>query len=212
MIGKLAQAISKAILRGLLLMLPVVLAIGIVVWLVRTIEQQLGPLLVWLGLGALYFPGLGVILLLGVSLVLGILVRNRLLAKVVELLQAGLERIPLIGPVYRALQDLLRMVGDKDSVEATQPVSVRLPDHEIDMLGLQLPDSMARRLGAPTADKALVYLPMTYQIGGFMVAVERSRIEPMAMSSMEALQFIMAGGMGGKRQEGPHSSPDGASA
>lgn len=203
MIGKLVQVISKAILRGLLLMVPVVLAIGIVVWIVRTVEQQLDPLLVWLGLGELYFPGLGVILLLAVSLALGILVRNRLLANIVGLLQSALERIPLVGPVYRALQDLLRMVADNDSVEATQPVSVRLPDQEIDMLGLQLPDSMARRLGAPVADKVLVYLPMTYQIGGFMVGVERSRITPVAMSSMEALQFIMAGGMGGKRQGAP---------
>ena len=44
-------------------------------------------------------------------------------------------------------------------------------------------------------DHDLVYIPMSYQIGGFMLILPRSRLQPLNMKPGEALQMIMMGGI-----------------
>lgn len=43
-----------------------------------------------------------------------------------------------------------------------------------------------------------VYLPMSYQLGGFTVIVRRAQIEPVAMSTEDALRFAITAGMNAK--------------
>ena len=40
-----------------------------------------------------------------------------------------------------------------------------------------------------------MYLPMSYQIGGFMVLVPRSAVEPVEMSVDAALKLVITAGM-----------------
>ena len=48
------------------------------------------------------------------------------------------------------------------------------------------------------ASKVLVYLPMGYQIGGYSIAVDQSRVEPLDMSFEEAMRFILTAGVSQK--------------
>ena len=43
--------------------------------------------------------------------------------------------------------------------------------------------------------EVLVYLPMSYQLGGFTVWVPKSSLTPVEMSIPEAMRFAMTGGM-----------------
>jgi uncharacterized membrane protein len=44
-------------------------------------------------------------------------------------------------------------------------------------------------------DKVAVYLPMSYQVGGFMVIVPKSRITIVDMSIEEAMKFALTAGL-----------------
>ena len=47
-------------------------------------------------------------------------------------------------------------------------------------------------------DNVLVYLPLSYQIGGYMIAVPRNAVQPMAMSMEQAMRFTLTAGVTGE--------------
>ena len=47
-------------------------------------------------------------------------------------------------------------------------------------------------------DKVLVYLPMSYMIGGFTVFIPREHVRPIKMSMEEAMRFVLTAGITGK--------------
>jgi uncharacterized membrane protein len=53
--------------------------------------------------------------------------------------------------------------------------------------------SLPGKLGA--SDTVGVYLPMSYQIGGYTVFLPRSAIEPIDMSVEDAMRFTLTAGM-----------------
>lgn len=203
--SRLLTFLSRSILSGMLLIMPPILAVGIVVWVVMLLEDYTRPVILWLIPASWYWPGVGALAALALMLMVGILARNTLLKRLLELMQQGLEALPILGPLYRALQDLSAMLADNDSPQtASKPVMVHFPHLQVSMLGLELPPSVDTRL-PESDDQVLIYLPMTYQIGGFMVRVPREWLEPLPMSSMEALQYIIGGGIGTGRGQPPET-------
>jgi uncharacterized membrane protein len=51
-------------------------------------------------------------------------------------------------------------------------------------------------------DRVAVYLPMSYQVGGFTAIVPRSAIEQVEMSMEEAMRFAVTAGMSTTRPGG----------
>ncbi|MFQ5844624.1 MAG: hypothetical protein ACE5JG_06495, partial [Planctomycetota bacterium] len=49
--------------------------------------------------------------------------------------------------------------------------------------------------GEGEADRAAVYLPMSYGIGGFTILVPRSALRPVKMGFEEAMRFAVTAGM-----------------
>ena len=56
----------------------------------------------------------------------------------------------------------------------------------------RLPESFRDR------DSVLVYLPMSYMVGGYTVLVPRDHIQPCKMSMDEAMRFALTAGITGK--------------
>jgi uncharacterized membrane protein len=52
-------------------------------------------------------------------------------------------------------------------------------------------------------DKVAVYLPMSYQIGGYTVNVPRSCVEPIDMSFQDAMRYALTAGMAAAEKTGP---------
>jgi uncharacterized membrane protein len=49
--------------------------------------------------------------------------------------------------------------------------------------------------GVGTASEVAVYLPMSYQVGGYTVILPREAIRPVEMSREEAMKFILTAGL-----------------
>ena len=50
-------------------------------------------------------------------------------------------------------------------------------------------------------DRVAVYLPLSYQIGGYMLFMPRSALIPIDMSLEDAMRFSITAGMSTKRNE-----------
>ena len=51
---------------------------------------------------------------------------------------------------------------------------------------------------ASMSDSVLVYLPMSYMVGGYTVLIPRSELRPLKMSMEEAMRFVLTAGITGK--------------
>jgi uncharacterized membrane protein len=187
-------------LRGLLLLVPIVISVQFLVWLALTLEAQLQPAVKWLLPEGRYFPGLAVLLFLLLAFVVGVLTRHMLMNKVVAILEGLLEKTPVIGSIYPVVRQLTDLLSDRGK-DNGKVVLVDLPGGEGQAIGLVMLQGDRDRVEWLPPDCDLVYLPMSYQMGGYSLVLQRERLRPLDMKAGEALQMVVMGGMAQRRAQ-----------
>ena len=190
--------ISKTLLTGFITLLPMVLTIYLLYWLGISSEEVLGKMLRYVLPKSIYFPGLGMFAGLMVVFVVGLMMNAYLVRKLFSLGEEILYRLPLIKSVYRAFRDFFDFFSpNKEGLG--QVVAVTLNGMELVGFVTQedpqrLPPSFRDR------DSVLVYLPMSYMVGGYTILVPRSELRPLQMSRDEAMRFVLTAGITGKNK------------
>ena len=190
---------SKTLLTGFITLFPVILTIYFLYWLAVSSENVMGAALRWLLPQAFYFPGLGMMAGLVFVFIVGLLMKAILIRQLFGLGEKILYRLPLIKTVYRAMRDLFEFFTPKKE-GLGQVVAVTYDG--IEMIGFvtqtdeqRLPESFREQ------DKVLVYLPMSYMIGGFTLFIPREHVRPIKMSMEEAMRFALTAGITGKSSD-----------
>ena len=193
------KAISKTLLTGFLTIIPVVLTIYLLYWIAVTSEEIMGTALRWVLPQATYFPGLGMIAGLVVVFMVGLLMKAILVRQLFAFGETILLRLPLIKTVYRAMKDLFDFFKPKDQ-GLGEVVAVTY--NGMEMIGFitqtdqqKLPESFREQ------DKVLVYIPMSYMIGGFTIFIPHEHVRPLKMSMDEAMRFALTAGITGKNKD-----------
>lgn len=191
------KLISKTLITGFITLLPIVLTIYLLYWVAVSSEQVMGGVLRMLLPNAVYFPGLGMIAGLVVVFLVGLMMNAILVRQLFAFGEQILYRLPLIKTVYRAMRDLFDFFKPKEEGYG-QVVTVSIAGME--MVGFitqedaaRLPESFRDR------DSVLVYIPMSYMIGGFTVLIPRKDVAPCKMSIEEAMRFVLTAGITGKQ-------------
>jgi uncharacterized membrane protein len=197
------HSLTKTFLRGLGIVLPIALTIYAVVWTAQTTEMLLKPLFVFLMPDRYYVPGSGFVLAIVLVYVAGLLMRLFVFEWLVRLGQRLLARTPLVKSIYNALNDFVSYVSRRPTEEVSRVVSIGL-DHEMSLVGF-ITDNDPHQFQAAgdPPDRVAVYLPMSYQIGGFTVLLPRDRLKPLAMGVEEAMRLVLTAGVGRKAEPLP---------
>lgn len=188
--------VTATFLRGLATILPILLTVYIVWWFATTAESLLGKPLKALLPSWIYHPGLGVAV--GVALVLAVgLVMELYIARRIW---SGLERvvlhIPVIKTVYGALKDFAGFISESSKQSSMGQVVRVTVAPQMHLLGfVTRQDFAGLPAGIADQDTVAVYLPMSYQIGGYTVFLPRALVQPLDMSVEEALRFTLTAGM-----------------
>ncbi len=199
----MVKFISKHILTGLVTILPVVLTLYLIYWLVVSAESVLGGMIrSWLP-ERLYWPGMGVVVGLAAVFCVGLLMHAYVVQRMFARGEKLLYRTPLIKSIYPALRDFLNYFSPDSRKEFEQVVAVTLGDSGMQVIGFvtqadpeNLPEDFRRE------DSILVYLPLSYMIGGYAVLVPRSAVHPIDMNMEEAMRFTLTAGVTGKAGPG----------
>lgn len=189
------KGFSKIFFTGLAAVLPVLLTVYILSWLAAKAESVLGSSIKLLLPDRWYTPGMG--LLAGVVLIflVGLTLRAWVVRRFFSLGEHLLNRIPLVKAIYGSIRDLTNFFGGKDQ-GFSQVVLVRLGDTQMKLLGFVTREDFSDLPAGLAGDGIVaVYMPMSYQIGGYTVMLPRSAIEPVDMSMQEAMKFAVTGGM-----------------
>lgn len=189
------RKLRSALVRGLVVVLPIGLTIWILWWLGSSTEALLGKAIMLMIPSEHYQPGMGivagVILLLFAGTVVNALIVRQLLAR----WEGFLERIPVVKTVYGATRDFLKLfpAGGKRR-ELRRVVLARFGDAQL--IGFVTQDD-ASDLGIVNAKENLVavYFPMSYQIGGYTVLLPRSDVKPLDLKVETAMRMVLTGGL-----------------
>ena len=172
-------------------------------------ERGLGGVIKWVLPDAWYVTGMGVVAGLVLIFILGLLVNIWGVPRLIRLGEKLIDRIPLVKTVYGAVRDLLGFFGKSGGLGAgNKVVMVSLGDTGIRAVGLltrERFDDLPPGLGGE--GYVAVYVPYSYQIGGFTLIVPRERVQPLDMHLEDAMRFIVtAGAKAGASQFQPISS------
>ena len=190
--------ISRNILAGLVTILPVVLTLYLLYWFAVTAETALGGMIRWFLPATSYWPGMGLIVGLLVVFLLGLLMHAYVFQRMFASGERLLYRMPLIKTVYRAIRDFFDYFSPASKKEFEQVVAVNIGDTGMQVIGF-VTQALPERLpeGFRDDDSILVYLPLSYMIGGYAVLMPRSAVRPLDMNMEEAMRFTLTAGVTG---------------
>ncbi|MGQ0543847.1 MAG: DUF502 domain-containing protein [Betaproteobacteria bacterium] len=185
---------GRIFLTGLLTVLPVVATVYFMVWLIGATERVLGRPLQWL-IPEGYQTGMGIVIAFALVLGVGVLMREYFFARLFRQLERLLLGVPLVRSIYGALRDMLGLFAGRKE-PSLEVVAVTLPGTSLRMLGfVTRADFADLPAGIAGEGEVAVYLPMSYQLGGYTVFVPRSALKPVPMSREDAMKFILTGGL-----------------
>jgi uncharacterized membrane protein len=192
------KSMSKTFLTGLITILPVALTLYLLYWLVVSAETALGNLIRLVLPEGLYWPGMGTIAGLLVVFLVGVLMHAYVVQRLFAWGEQVLYHVPVIKTVYRSIRDFLDYFSPARKDEFQQVVAVSIGETGMQVIGFvtqavpeRLPEDYRRD------DSVLVYMPMSYMIGGYAVLMPRSAIRPLDMSMEEAMRFTLTAGVTG---------------
>lgn len=190
------KSVGKIFLTGVFTLLPILATLYLVFWLFSAVESFLGRQLLFLLPDEYYRAGMGMLAAIVVIFLTGLLMRAWLFQQIVQGGEMLLLKIPLIKVVYKALKDLFGLFSDSKDSEALQVVSVQLPGTEMRLLGfVTRSDFSDLPAGVGFDGEVAVYLPMSYQVGGYTIMIPRSKITPIRMSRDDAMRFVLTAGL-----------------
>ena len=188
------NTLGKLFLKGLAVVIPISLTMAILWWLAREAEQILGGLLQSFLPEGWYIPGMGVISAVAITILVGLLTHVILFQKLFAIGDTLLNRLPLVKTIYSALKDFIGYLSPDSQMALSKVVLVKVPGQEFEQLGFVMREDFSRLPLPLTVDEPIaVYLPMSYQIGGYTLFLPRSCLTPVDMSFEEGMKLVITG-------------------
>jgi len=192
------KRLGKIMFQGLVAMLPAVLTIYIVFWLVRSAETVVGAMLKVVLPDGWYIPGMGLLAGLALTFLFGLALNAFLVRRLLGLGEKLMNRIPLVKTLYGSLKDFIGFFTAKRESQMNQVVTIELQFGvtPLRMIGfVTRSDFSGLPAGIGNEGEIAVYIPMSYQIGGYTVIVPRSAVKQVDISINRAMGFVVTGGM-----------------
>lgn len=189
------KKIGSIIVKGLAAILPLALSIYLVYWLFIGTEELLRSAYLGVFPQSYYFPGLGIILAVVLLFAAGLLVQTFLVQWLLKLGERIINKIPFIKSIYTSINDFMQFVSSSAASDADKVVAVSMSDGA-KLIGLVTSESLAEKFfDGDDAKRVGVFLPMSYNLGGYTIYVKKDQIEVLDIGVEEALRIVLTGGV-----------------
>ena len=177
------NTLGKLFLKGLAVVIPITLTLAILWWMAAGAERLMGSILKFVMPGGWYIPGMGLAAGLALVVLIGLLSHVIIFQKIFHLGDAIFHRLPLVKTIYNAIKDFIGYLNpDKDS-GMNKVVMVQLPGQTFQLIGFVTREQFDDLPFSPIAeDPVAVYMPMSYQIGGYTLFLPRNCLTPVALA------------------------------
>ncbi len=189
--------------RGLITALPLGLTVYLLYVFLRWTET-LAMQLVRPFIGEYYLPGMGLLLGIFGIFLLGFLVSQRGVGRLLSLVELPFTNLPVVKSIYSSFKSFADYFSPQREKGTQQMVVIlRMPGQVLEVVGLvtrQHVDDLPG--GFLQGDRVAVYLPMGYMIGGYTVFVPRDWVQPIDMSVEEAMRASLFAWMSASGSDG----------
>jgi len=182
--------VRKYFITGLLIWIPLIITIWVLKFIFDVLDQSLLLLPValqtesWIGV---HVPGLGAIFTLVIVFATGLLATNFLGARLVQLWNAVLHRIPVVNFIYSSVKQI------SDTLFSS---SVQWPHKGMWTIAFQTGTPGGDLANHVPADSLSVYVPTTPNpTGGYFVVVARKDAIELDMTVDQALKYVISMGV-----------------
>jgi uncharacterized membrane protein len=195
------NTLGKLFLKGLAVVIPITLTLAILWWMAAGAERLKGSVLKFTMPGGWYVPGMGLASGLALVVLIGLLSHVLIFQKIFHLGDAIFHRLPLVKTIYTAIKDFIGYLSpDKDS-KMTKVVMVQLPGQSFQLIGFVTREQFDDLPFTPIAeDPVAVYMPMSYQIGGYTLFLPRTALTPLDIPFETAMRLVLTGGVTQERE------------
>src|SRR6266536_2778899 len=189
---------------GLAIVLPAVISIAVVIWLFGTVANITDTLLIFLpkklthrdqGAGPMHWYWSLCALVMAVMLIglIGGLARHYFMKKLIELVDLGLLRVPLLNKIYSTIKQVNEAFSPSSKSSFKQVVLVEFPRAGQYSVGF-LTGEDQREVQQKTKERVLsVFVPTTPNpTSGFLVLVPEKEITRLDMSVADGIKFIIS--------------------
>jgi uncharacterized membrane protein len=188
------NTLGKLLLKGLAVVIPAALTLAILWWLARGAERVLGGLLSAFLPAGWYIPGMGLLAAVAITILVGLLTHVIVFQRLFAIGEAILARLPLVKSLYSAIKDFMAYFSPDNKAAMNKVVLVQLPGQAFELLGFVTREDFSRLpVQLSVDDPVAVYLPFSYQIGGYTLFLPRSCLTPVDMPFEEAMKLVLTG-------------------
>jgi len=181
-------------LQGIALVAPLVITIALLVWIGRSVELVIGDFLRHLLPVDWYIPGMGLAVGALGTLAVGLLANLFLVRWLVLLGERVVDRIPLVKSLFQGLKDVARLFTRSGDQELGRAVAVEIEGMQLVGFVMQERAQLPARGGDQAEQLVAVYLPMSYQVGGYTLYLTRDRVRPLDIPPDDAMRAVFTGG------------------
>ncbi len=196
------NALGKLFLKGLAVVIPVALTLAILWWMATSAERLMGTVLKFTLPEGWYVPGMGLVSGLALIALIGLLSHVLIFQKLFNLGDAIFHRLPLIKTIYTAIKDFIGYLNPDKESEMNKVVMVQLPGQPFQLIGFVTREQFDDLPFTPVAeDPVAVYMPMSYQIGGYTLFLPRSALTPLDIPFEQAMRLVLTGAVTKQRED-----------
>lgn len=199
--GKIAKALKKYLITGVLVWLPIAVTIWAMTYIISAADRLISllpeswqPQHFW----GFNIPGLGIVAATVVLFVTGVFAANVLGRRILGAWDSLLGRIPVVKSIYSSVKKVSESLLSDSSRSFKTPVLVPFPQPGIWTIAFvsgHIPDKLKGSL--PQDDDYIsVYVPTTPNpTGGYYIMVKKSDARELDMSVDQALKYVISLGM-----------------
>ncbi|SFK19981.1 DUF502 domain-containing protein [Methylophaga sulfidovorans] len=188
--------LTRQFLTGLITILPITITLYLLYWVITSTEQALSHVIKFILPDYMYWPGMGFLAAIALIFSLGIMMRLYVFKRLFKWAESLLYHLPVIKSIYGSMHDFFHYFTPGRETEFEQVVSVKL-DNGMEMIGFITVDSVELLPTQGDEERVLVYLPMSYNIGGYPVIIPRRMLKPVDMTMEQAMRFVLTAGVAG---------------
>jgi uncharacterized membrane protein len=193
------SAVRKWLLAGLLVVVPVAITIGVLQWIIGTLDRTLLILPeAWQPdrLIGVHIPGFGVLLTLAILLAVGGTVSNFMGKKLVIWGDTLVSRIPVVRSIYSSVKQVSDTLFSPGGNAFRKAVLVQWPRPDVWTIGFVTGTPGGEVTSYLVGEYVSVYVPTTPNpTGGYFVMLRKSDCVELKMSVDDALKYVISMGV-----------------
>jgi uncharacterized membrane protein len=196
------NALGKLFFKGLAVVIPVALTLAILLWMATGAERIMGAVIKYILPEGWYLPGMGLVAGLALVALIGLLSHVLIFQKLFNLGETIFHRLPLVKTIYIAIKDFIGYLNPESDKAMGKVVMVQLPGQSFQLVGFVTREQFDDLPVAPDVeDPVAVYMPMSYQIGGYTLFLPRHCLTPLDMPFEQAMRLVVTGWVTQRRDD-----------